>query len=381
MEAPDLPAPPRQRHIVVVRHAERADEAPLQQLGAAKWVPSRARHDPPLTRRGEDMASLASSHFFRVTRADADTNSEDQQPSEGPRNPIAATGRMDKRDVSPRVHKTPGRGKRRDDLGSGENQLGRERDVQYEPPNGSSSTASTDGEVASNTCGRSGEYSAGDVPGNSTGSVTSDDGADPPLHTYSFTAVHTSPLLRCLQTAAAIAREFGGLPLVADPALAACAQKVKNAGAAGKTVPFATDDELVGVLDGLKLERRKSAEDGDGVATSSGAAQPFGCELFVSAVEQLARVEDGDNAVLVVTHREGLRELDRLAGEGRMLTPYCCAHEYIFDTITGKWSLVHESAIRVPKAGNWRRSLLHDYNFAYSAEVGAPSSHSRCTIV
>jgi broad specificity phosphatase PhoE len=191
--------------------------------------------------------------------------------------------------------------------------------------------------------------------------------------------VHTSPLVRCVQTAAGVARALGGLPLVAHAALSACAQKVADAGAAGSAVNYAPPAELRAAASGLEVE---FADDDEETVRKEGEGVGLhGFDRFRAAVERIAREAEGDGAVLVVTHREGLRGLDRLCGEGRMATPYCTAHEYDFDLATGKWALVHESAIRVPRCAEGWRALLLDYRFAFVDETRRPMSHHRCALM
>lgn len=134
--------------------------------------------------------------------------------------------------------------------------------------------------------------------------------------------------------------------------------KVRAILEAGGEVDFASAREIRAIADGLRVE-----EGGEGWR-------------FVEAVEGIVREEEG--AVLLVTHREGIRELDRLCGAGRMTTPYCSVHEYDFDLDSGKWRLVHDSVIRKPAGGSRYRDILQDYQFAFEEEKGKAKSYSRC---
>lgn len=245
------------RRVVVVRHAERADEAPLQRLGGAPWAVGggRARTDPPLTARGEDMAALAGEHLASI-------------------------------------------------VGGG----------------------------------------------------------------YGFAAVHSSPLVRCLQTAAALARALGGVPVEADAGLAACAGRVAAAAAKGASVPYAPERELRAATAGLQLGL-------GGMDGRSGG----GAAGFRAAVERIAREAAAPGgAVLVVTHREGVRELDRAAGEARMAAPYCVVHEYDFCEESGAWALVRDSKIVAPRVAHGLRDVVRDYRFAFEEQTRTPQSYSRC---
>lgn len=220
------------RRVILVRHAERADEAPLEDIGSVPWSRTTRLYDPPLTRRGEEQARIAAKYI----------------------------GDMFK------VH-------------SGETGL------------------------------------------------------------YDFSAVHTSQLLRCTQTAAAVSRELGGVPLRVNAGLASCAKWCRIAAALGREVKLASVTELAEAVADIEIE----------VARYVRPSPRHACRKFVETLEDLARQQRDNGALLVVTHREGIRQLDRIAGEVRkMAMPYCVVHEYEFDLVSGSWTLLDDSVIAKP---------------------------------
>lgn len=251
---------PTQR-VILVRHAERADEAPLENIGSIKWDINKRRHDPPLTRRGEEQARIAAKYIVDMCKNCTDERGQ-----------------------------------------------------------------------------------------------------------YNFEVVHTSQLLRCTQTAAALARELGDAPLRVDAGLAACAKRCRLAAAAGKDLPLASLAELIKAAASHKIE----------VAPCVRPPPEKADCLFIDTLEELARQQRGIGGLLVVTHREGIRELDRRAGEVRsMAMPYCVVHEYDFDIETGSWKLLHDSPIAKPAV----RKRIYDRTFAFASLAYDPSSHSVCNLV
>lgn len=170
---------------------------------------------------------------------------------------------------------------------------------------------------------------------------------------YSFSpAVYTSPFLRCVQTAHPFAQALH-LPLVVDTGAGACAWAFKKSlRDEGRPPPFLGESALHSAAPGMELR--------------FGAPRTEGAEDFVSFLASVAACAPppqpaGDGhlrapAVLVVTHREGLRELDRLCGVAeRMATPYCVAREYDYDLSSGAFSVVPDARLSAPEA----RSLFY----------------------
>jgi broad specificity phosphatase PhoE len=163
---------------------------------------------------------------------------------------------------------------------------------------------------------------------------------------YEFRVVHASPYVRCAQTATAISRALGYVPLHFVYGLAACALAYKKAFAAGSVPDFESSD-------GIREMCGDAAE-----VTFSSEMPHAASNPFVPAVEQLARMSadtaiaggrDNCPAILIVTHREGLFELDQASGEtARFQMPYVVVHEYDYDCKQKSWSLVRDSPILKP---------------------------------
>lgn len=154
-----------------------------------------------------------------------------------------------------------------------------------------------------------------------------------------FACVLASPCLRTVQTAAEVAAELG-LPVRCAPGLAECAAAVhqhgikafqpsisQEGGAAAANVQprakplrrppprFLSEAELLPrCAPGTRFEPRDEIYE-----------DFFTCAARL-ATEERARITDASaGRVLVVTHREGIRDLCDLAGQGHRRTPYCCA--------------------------------------------------------
>eukprot|EP00668_Euglena_longa_P002673 GGOE01003123.1.p2 GENE.GGOE01003123.1~~GGOE01003123.1.p2 ORF type:complete len:176 (-),score=44.10 GGOE01003123.1:307-834(-) len=132
-----------------------------------------------------------------------------------------------------------------------------------------------------------------------------------------FTAIYTSPLLRCVQTSEQLAKVLK-LPVRAVPGLGECAGAVRQCGMTRAT--FRSDTEL----------RRHC---GSSVFSMDPAMLGFQQQL-----EQLATAQ-GPN-LLVVTHREGMRDVSDLTATPFRYSPYCCLAHYRYHLHTGQWEVV-----------------------------------------
>lgn len=151
-----------------------------------------------------------------------------------------------------------------------------------------------------------------------------------------FSAVMCSPTLRTVQTAAYIAAELG-LPLRRVPGLAECAAQVCKHGISrfrgGETsasfqgVPAFKSDTLCF----LSEEACTSlCAPGTRFLPADTTYDQFEPCLKRVAIRSRARRE------LIVSHREGIREIRMLAGSRDLKTPYCCISS--FELIGGsKW--------------------------------------------
>lgn len=114
-----------------------------------------------------------------------------------------------------------------------------------------------------------------------------------------FDRIYASPCARTLATARELSRSLGDLPVTVVPALAACAAAVKKRGLS--SVPFLPD----GAMNALCPTLENVADD---------APADFG-----EACAWLALRQSPEKPVLVVSHREGIRDL---AG-AKLKLPYC----------------------------------------------------------
>ena len=165
-----------------------------------------------------------------------------------------------------------------------------------------------------------------------------------------FSRVYTSPLLRTLQTA----EQFGAvlqLPVTPAPGIATCTAAFKRHGARG--CPLLGTARARAACAGIAhVEEFDPAYDGTAELGTDGGCDGAGCDSFVGTVARLARREGAAFAaaqqaaattsasgssggagggerqripsVLVVTHREGLRDLSQLTGNPFVKTKYCC---------------------------------------------------------
>lgn len=176
---------------------------------------------------------------------------------------------------------------------------------------------------------------------------------------HSFDAVYSSPFARCVQTAAAVAAGVRGrAPVRVVYGLGECAKAYRVSLRGGMGAPeFMTRAELCSAVGSDEvLIGGQSAED-----SAAG---------FVPTIERLARETAGEDAgpLLIVTHREGIHYLDVLSGaKHRFQQPYCNTHEYLYDTETGLWELLHDSSIRRPVLRV--KDVRDTHTFAYELQT------------
>ena len=196
-----------------------------------------------------------------------------------------------------------------------------------------------------------------------------------------FSCIYVSPCLRTVQTAAELAQVLG-LPLRCAPGLAECAAFVarkgiasfrptasaangggcgcgRGAGAgAGAAEPpsrasrppprFLTEAELaVHCREGTRFLDRDHTYEGFFACVARIAAAERDARICGAALETASAASGLESAtaaaaaasaaaspsarVLMVTHREGIRDLCTLAGAPHRRTPYCCAALYALD--------------------------------------------------
>ena len=175
-----------------------------------------------------------------------------------------------------------------------------------------------------------------------------------------FACVLASPCLRTTQTASYVAAVLG-LPVRCSPGLAECAAAVAqfgidafrpdSRGAMRKGRPvapprFLTESEMQPLCaEGTRFAPRDETFEG-----------------YFSCLERLAAEQPSgappSGRMLVVTHREGIRDLCDLAGAPHRRTGYCCAALFCFDTSVARSLRATTEAAGgkagVPVPGAWR---------------------------
>ena len=71
-----------------------------------------------------------------------------------------------------------------------------------------------------------------------------------------------------------------------------------------------------------------------------------------TTVEAMAAPPAACARLLVVTHREGIRDLCEAAGSTSRKTPYCCVARFHFHTADGSWALVSKPT-EGPTGNGW----------------------------
>ena len=142
-------------------------------------------------------------------------------------------------------------------------------------------------------------------------------------------AIFSSPLQRCIATAAAapFSRIFN-LPIRPVPGLAECAAALRGEATSKATwekarLPLMRPDQL-----------QELCPDATFVPEDE-IVEPF---ISPEGVCAAARLTDGKQRILVVTHREAIRDLTALAGTPVRKTPYCCIARFSFARDTCRWS-------------------------------------------
>jgi len=145
--------------------------------------------------------------------------------------------------------------------------------------------------------------------------------------------VLSSPLLRTVQTASHIASALD-IPVQTLPGLAECAAAVHKMGIesfgtrhwsrAGPPPRFLNPDQVQATTECAPKTAFVHAAPGE---------ERF--ETFSTCITRLAAVSE---LLLIVTHREGIRELCAMAGQAACRTPYCAIAKFEFDQ--GRWTLL-----------------------------------------
>jgi len=124
-----------------------------------------------------------------------------------------------------------------------------------------------------------------------------------------FECVYASPLVRTMQTASQIALHLD-LPIKPDPGIATCTAAYKHGGSEGQPL-----------LEHSQIREHVKADVDD-------FDHQYNDE-FIQTIERLSHLQFRKNPdkleheILVVTHREGLRDTSAVAGSHFTKTPYC----------------------------------------------------------
>lgn len=157
-----------------------------------------------------------------------------------------------------------------------------------------------------------------------------------------FERIYVSPCTRTFQTASYVAAELGGVPLRPVPGLAECAAAVQKFGISafdpqrkGKGPRF-----LASELAGAYCAPGTTIEPTDALYS----------EGFEACVGRLASeaAAQGLTRVLLVSHREGIRDLCNLAGfRGRASTAYCCIAQFRYTPESDQYELLTAPTTKV----------------------------------
>jgi broad specificity phosphatase PhoE len=142
-----------------------------------------------------------------------------------------------------------------------------------------------------------------------------------------FDAIFSSPLQRCISTAAPFSRIFG-LPIRPVPGLAECAAALQGKAAS-------KDAWATARLPLLCAKQLRELCPDAAFLPEDEVVEPF---ISRDGVCAAARLTEGRRRILIVTHREGIRDLTALAGTPVRKTPYCCIASFSFARGTCQWS-------------------------------------------
>ena len=155
-----------------------------------------------------------------------------------------------------------------------------------------------------------------------------------------FERIYVSPCTRTFQTASFVAAQLGGVPLRPVPGLAECAAAVQKYGISafdpkGKGPRFLASEQA-----GAYCAPGTTIEPTDALYS----------EGFEACVGRLASeaAAQGLTRVLLVSHREGIRDLCNLAGfRGRASTAYCCIAQFRYTPDSDQYELLTAPTTKV----------------------------------
>lgn len=135
-----------------------------------------------------------------------------------------------------------------------------------------------------------------------------------------YHVVYTSPLKRCLQTAAKIAHQLN-LPVKIVVSLAKPCRYFKRCAAAGITPLYADADEATSILQDCHPDVKLLAFEADDGSTCQQTLERL---AYQTACDQRTNIYSTASTALVIGHCESQKEMAAFSGwQGRMSTPFC----------------------------------------------------------
>jgi len=144
-----------------------------------------------------------------------------------------------------------------------------------------------------------------------------------------FDSVFCSPLQRCVSTAEPFSAYFG-IPIQTVPGIAECCAALRgkmSSSMAWQRNAMSRALQTQEQLAALCPEATFVAADPT-VESYLGAGGNESCP---------GRLAHGKARILIVTHREGIRDLTQIAGNRTWKTPYCCIAKFTYQTDTHDW--------------------------------------------
>lgn len=142
-----------------------------------------------------------------------------------------------------------------------------------------------------------------------------------------FDVVYSSPLQRCVATAAPFAEAFG-IPIQMIPGLGECCAALRGCMDEGSRWIAAREKWPDFKAKLLPRDRLEAACPGVRFVEDDPTVDPYLSDAQ-GRKSCVGRLAEGKRRILVVTHREGIRDLAKVAGKDHRRTPYCCIARFI----------------------------------------------------
>eukprot|EP00802_Teleaulax_amphioxeia_P007622 Tamp_07629.p1 GENE.Tamp_07629~~Tamp_07629.p1 ORF type:complete len:339 (-),score=53.17 Tamp_07629:1447-2403(-) len=151
-----------------------------------------------------------------------------------------------------------------------------------------------------------------------------------------FDVIYTSPLVRTVQTAEKFSERLG-IPIEVVPGLCTCAAAIKREGLVQREgrlwlqksgLPLQTTEELKRLSPNATYTEARTNVDNAAITCSFAECLENLCETALRSGRSEAatgQTASQPRRIMLVAHREGIRELSRVAeGSAITNTPYCC---------------------------------------------------------